>query len=164
LQLLGPFGFSDPFSDPLTDPLTDGRSRTDRTVLRWENCKKGDFMPLPKEESYTFADVLTWDEQERVELIYGQPVLVAPPIRVHQEVNGELFGQLHEYLKGEKCKVYAAPFAVRLFEDGNDRPENVDTMVEPDISVVCDPSKLDRIGCKGAPDLIMEILAPAILM
>ncbi len=120
-------------------------------------------MPMPKEKSYTFADVLAWDEQDRMELIYGQPVMMAPPIRVHQEVSGELFGQLREYLKGKKCRVYAAPFAVRLFEDGNDRPENVDTMVEPDIAVVCDPSKLDHIGCKGAPDLIMEILSPSTL-
>ena len=71
-----------------------------------------------------------------------------------------MMGQLYDYLKGKKCKVYAAPFAVRLFERDGDYPEDVDTMVEPDISVVCDTSKLDDIGCKGAPDLVMEILSP----
>ena len=64
-------------------------------------------------------------------------------------------------MKGKPCKVYAAPFAVRLFEREGDTPEDVDTMVEPDISVICDRSKLDEHGCKGAPDMIVEILAPS---
>ena len=118
-------------------------------------------MPLPQESRYTMAEALTWDEQDRIELIDGYPVMMAPPSRTHQEAVMELSAQLHAYLKGKKCKVYPAPFAVRLFEQDGDRPEDVDTMVEPDISVVCDPSKLDDIGCKGAPDLIMEILSPS---
>ena len=128
-----------------------------------KNLQKGDLMPLPKENRFTFADVLTWDEQERIELIKGQLVMMAPPARVHQKISGELYTQLHEYLRGKKCEVYAAPFAVRLFERDSDRSENVDTMVEPDISVICDPGKLDHIGCKGAPDLIIEILSPSTL-
>ena len=118
-------------------------------------------MPLPKEKRYTLADALAWDESERIELIYGSPFMMAPTVRKHQEISGELFGQLRDYLKGKKCKVYAAPFAVRLFEQDGDYQEDVDTMVEPDISVVCDASKLDDIGCKGAPDLVMEILSPS---
>ena len=117
-------------------------------------------MPLPQEKRYTLADALTWDESERIELIDGYPVMMAPPARRHQETLMELSAQLHAYLKGKKCKVYPAPFAVRLFEQVGDRPEDVDTMVEPDISVVCDPGKLDDIGCKGAPDLVIEILSP----
>lgn len=117
-------------------------------------------MPLPQEKRYTLSDALTWDESERIELIYGEPVMMAPPVRRHQEALMELSSQLHAYLKGKKCKVYPAPFAVRLFERNGDYPEDVDTMVEPDISVVCDASKLDDIGCKGAPDLVMEILSP----
>lgn len=118
-------------------------------------------MPLPQEKRYTLADALTWNEQERVELIYGEPVMMSPPARIHQKVSGELFGQFRDYLKGKKCEVYHAPFAVRLFELSGDSPEDVDTMVEPDITVICDPSKLDDIGCKGAPDLVVEILSPS---
>ena len=119
-------------------------------------------MARPAEEKrYTFADILTWDESDRIEIIDGEAVMMAPPSRTHQEISGELFGQLRDYLKGKNCKVYAAPFAVRLFEETADRPEDVDTMVEPDISVVCDHSKLDDAGCKGAPDLVMEILSPS---
>ena len=119
-------------------------------------------MALPAEkERYTLADALTWDEQDRIELIDGYPVMMAPPSSTHQEISMELSTQLHAYLKGKKCKVYAAPFAVRLFEKGEDSPEDVDTMVEPDISVVCDPEKIDKQGCKGAPDLVIEILSPS---
>ena len=118
-------------------------------------------MPLPKEERYTLADVLTWDEQERAELIDGSLVMMAPPSRIHQKISAELGRQLGNYLEGKKCEVYAAPFAVRLFEKAGDRPEDVDTLVEPDLSVICDPGKLDDMGCKGAPDLIIEILSPS---
>ena len=120
-------------------------------------------MALPAEkERYTFADMQTWDDGERTELIDGEVFLMAPaPAREHQKVSGELFAQLHACLRGKRCEVYAAPFDVRLFEKNGDSPEDVDTVVEPDISVVCDPSKLDDIGCKGAPDLVMEILSPS---
>ena len=117
-------------------------------------------MPLPQEKRYTLADALTWDESERIELIYGSPFMMAPPVRAHQAAITALVGQLYDYLKEKTCKVYPAPFAVRLFEQNGDDPEDVDTMVEPDISVVCDPSKLDDIGCKGAPDLVIEVLSP----
>lgn len=82
--------------------------------------------------------------------------MLAMPPRVHQAVVMELFRQLANFLEGKRCEVYLAPFAVRLFEKDNDIPSEVDTMVEPDISVICDPNKLDRYGCKGAPDLIVE--------
>lgn len=120
-------------------------------------------MALPAEKPrYTFADVLTWNEDERVEIIDGEAIMMAPaPARVHQEISGELFRQLANYLRGKKCKVYAAPFDVRLFEEDGDHPEDVDTVVEPDITIVCDPSKLDERGCKGAPDMVVEILSPA---
>lgn len=118
-------------------------------------------MALPQENRYTLADALSWDEQERIELIDGYPVMMAPPSRAHQEASISLSTQLHNYLTGKKCRVYHAPFAVRPFERNGDYPEDVDTLVEPDITVVCDPSKLDDIGCKGAPDLVMEILSPS---
>lgn len=117
---------------------------------------------MPAEKArYTFADILAWDEGERVEIIDGEAIMMAPaPARVHQEISGELFRQFANYLRGKKCKVYAAPFDVRLFEEDGDRPEDVDTVVEPDITIVCDPSKLDERGCKGAPDMVEEILSP----
>ena len=119
-------------------------------------------MELPAENKrYTFADVLTWDESERIEIINGEAFMMAPPSRVHQEISVAITAQLYNYLEGKRCKVYPAPFGVRLFEQDGARPEDVDTMVDPDISVVCDSDKLDDHGCKGAPDLIIEILSPS---
>lgn len=120
-------------------------------------------MALPAEKDrYTFADVLAWDDGERAELIDGEVFLMAPaPSRAHQEISGEMFRQLANYLEGKKCKVYHAPFDVRLFEKDGDVPEDVYTVVEPDITVVCAPSKLDDHGCKGAPDMVVEILSPS---
>ena len=92
-------------------------------------------MAQPAEKArYTFADVLTWNENERIEIINGEAVMMAPPSRVHQEISGEIFRQLANYLEGKRCRVYAAPFAVRLFERDVEAPEDVDTMVEPDLS------------------------------
>ena len=122
-------------------------------------------MALPAEmERYTFADVLTWPDGERAELIDGEVILMAPaPSRGHQEISGEVFRQLANYLEGKKCKVYHAPFDVRLFEKDGDTPEDVNTVVEPDITIVCDHSKLDDRGCKGAPDMVVEVLSPSTL-
>lgn len=119
-------------------------------------------MALSQEKLYTYADALTWDESERVELIYGVPRMMSPgPGKDHQMIAGELFGELRDYLKGKTCKAFFAPFDVRLFERDGDHPEYVDTVVQPDIMVVCDPNKLDHRGCRGAPDLIIEILSPS---
>lgn len=119
-------------------------------------------MPLPaKQERFTFADCLTWNGDERFEIINSEAFMLATPSRIHQEICFEVGRQLGNYLEGKQCKVYPAPFAVRLFEQDGDRPEDVDTMVEPDISVVCDRSKLDKHGCKGAPDMIVEVLSPS---
>ncbi len=121
-------------------------------------------MPLPaKQERYTFADVLAWDEDERIEIISGEAFMMATPSRIHQEISGEIFRQLANFLEGKPCKVYPAPFGVRLFEKDGDLPEDVDTVVEPDISVICDRDKLDDHGCKGAPDMVIEILSPSSL-
>lgn len=120
-------------------------------------------MALPAEKArYTFADVLAWPDDERAELIDGEVVLVAPaPSRGHQGISVELTRQFANYLEGKKCKAYHAPFDVRLFEKDGDTPEDVDTVVEPDLVVICDPSKLDDRGCKGAPDMVVEILSPS---
>lgn len=121
-------------------------------------------MTLPAEKTrYTFADCLTWDENEHehIEIIDGKASMMATPSRIHQEISFEIGQQLGNYLEGKQCKVYLAPFGVRLFERAGDRPEDVDTMVEPDISVICDRSKLDKYGCKGAPDMVIEVLSPS---
>jgi len=120
-------------------------------------------MPLSREERYTLADIMAWPEEKRVELFEGVPVMMAPPSRIHQEIVTELTRQIANYLDGKPCRVYPAPFAVRLFEKKNDTPEHVTTLVEPDLSVVCDRDKLDHMGCKGAPDFIIEVLSPSSL-
>ena len=121
-------------------------------------------MVLPaKQAQYTFADVLTWDEGENIEIISGKAFMMATPSRIHQGIVAELTRQFGNYLEGKQCRVYPAPFAVRLFEREGDSPDDVDTMVEPDLSIVCDKNKLDQRGCKGAPDMVIEILSPSSL-
>ncbi|MDR2629921.1 MAG: Uma2 family endonuclease [Spirochaetaceae bacterium] len=108
--------------------------------------------------AYTYADFLSWDEDERYEIIDGEAYLMATPSRLHQEISRELLGAIWAFLKGKPCRVYAAPFSVRL----NPLPDHSDnTVVEPDIVVVCDPAKLDNRGCNGPPDLVIEILSPS---
>lgn len=119
-------------------------------------------MSLPaKKERYTYADILSWDEGVLAEIINGEVFLMAGATPRHQEISGELFAQLHNFLEGKRCKVYHPPIDVRLFEQDGDDPEDVDTVVQPDIMIVCDRSKIDHRGCKGAPDLIIEILSPS---
>ena len=117
--------------------------------------------PLPQEQRYTFADLLAWDDNTRYELYDGQPVALASPSDVHQRILGALYLQLGNYLLGKKCEAYLSPFDVRIFEKEGDDPEDVDTVLQPDLMVVCDPNKVDRRGVHGAPDLVIEILSPA---
>ena len=116
---------------------------------------------LAEEMRYTFADYLEWEGNERLELLDGEPLMQATPHRIHQKVSAALARLIGNYLEGKQCEVYPAPFTVRLFEQDGDAPEDVQTVFEPDISVICDKSKLDRYGCKGAPDLVIEILSPS---
>jgi Uma2 family endonuclease len=110
-------------------------------------------MPLPSEErKYTYADYLKWPEGERWEILDGVPYMQATPLRIHQEISGELSRQFANYLQGKPCKVYYAPFCVRLDLEKNDI--DVKNVVEPDTTIVCDSSKLDERGCKGSPDMI----------
>jgi Uma2 family endonuclease len=116
-------------------------------------------MPLSKpEQKYSYADYLAWDENERWEILDGKPYMRAAPSRVHQEISMELATQFHTYLKGKTCRVFAAPFCVRLDVEKND--DDIKNVVEPDITIVCNYSKLDERGCKGCPDMIIEILSP----
>jgi len=115
-------------------------------------------LPQKKEEQrYTYADYCQWDDGERWELIDGVSYLMSPaPLRTHQGISRELTRQLANFLIGKPCKVYAAPFDVRLNADTYD-----DTVVQPDLLIVCDSSKLDDKGCTGAPDMVIEILSPS---
>ena len=109
------------------------------------------------EERFTYADYCSWPQEERWELIDGVAFAMATPTMRHQRISGEIFGQLYLFLRGKPCQVFFAPFSVRLNADTGD-----DTVVEPDILVVCDESKLkDGKGVIGAPDFIVEVLSPS---
>lgn len=120
-------------------------------------------MPVPKKgRIYTYADYLSWDEDVRMEIIDGVPYLQAAPTRLHQEILSELHRQIANYLVNKECRVYPSPFHVVLnlendIQDESDR-ENV---VEPDLTIVCDLAKLDERGCKGTPDMVIEIISPS---
>lgn len=112
-------------------------------------------MPLPKETEYTTDDIYALPEGQRAELIDGTIYDIAPPNRIHQKLVSEIHYKISDHIKKNNgsCEVYPAPFAVFLNQDDK-------TYVEPDISVICDPSKLDPRGCNGAPDWIIEIASP----
>jgi len=113
-------------------------------------------------QRFSYKDYYGWDDDKRWELIDGVEYDMGPaPLRIHQGISMELAVLLHIFFRDKKCKVYAAPFDVRLSEIENAADEEIFTVVQPDITVVCDPSKLDERGCKGAPDLIVEILSPS---
>lgn len=122
-------------------------------------------MALPRykqEELYTYADYLTWDDDQRWELIDGEAFCMSPgPNRLHQKWLGELFAQFHVYLDGKPCEVFIAPLDVRLPESADASDEETTTVVQPDLMVVCDRDKLDDRGIKGAPDLVVEIISPS---
>jgi len=109
------------------------------------------------EEIYTYADYVSWDDDERYELIDGVPYMMAAPSLTHQRISRELMALIHDFLKGKPCEIFAAPCDVRLFPEEDDSDT---TVVQPDIVVICDPSKLsDGKACRGAPDLVIEILS-----
>ena len=110
---------------------------------------------LAQEKSCTIDDIYSLPDGKRAELIDSQIYYMAPPSRKHQDITGELFGIIREYikLKSGSCRPYVSPFAVFLNEDDKN-------YVEPDISVICDHNKLTDKGCSGAPDWIIEIVLP----
>lgn len=121
-----------------------------------------DFQQLELTKQYTYADYLTWQFKERVELIRGWVVKMSPAPNVrHQRITGFIFNEIYNHLRGHSCQVFTAPFDVRLPLPPNKAKGNkIDTVVQPDIVVICDPGKLDEQGCIGAPDLVVEILSP----
>ena len=122
--------------------------------------------PVVKEPSasysgkYSYADYLTWQIDGMVEIIKGRLFKMASaPSRIHQKVAIKLAYLLYGYLEGKPCEVYEAPFDVRL-PTTTSKNEDIYTVVQPDICVICDKNKLDDAGCIGAPDWIVEILSP----
>jgi len=109
---------------------------------------------------YTYAEYLSWPGNERYQLIDGEAFLMAPaPAVRHQTVVMEVSSQAHVALKGTPCQVFTAPLDVRL-PKVDEMDEQIDTVVQPDILVVCDPKKVDERGVRGAPDWVVEVLSP----
>ena len=116
---------------------------------------------LPKEDRlFNYYDYKNWElkEGERWELIYGEAFAMSAPDARHQEILMALSSQFHTFMRGKPCKVYPAPYDVRLFYE---KDESDDTVVQPDISIVCGEEKRGKEGCRGAPDLVVEILSPS---
>jgi len=115
----------------------------------------------PARPRFTYGDYRGWHGDERWELIEGEAQAVSPaPSRLHQRVLTRLAAQIVSALEDGSCEAYVAPFDVRL-PRGEEPDDEIDTVLQPDISVVCDPGKLDGAGCRGAPDWVIEILSPA---
>lgn len=110
--------------------------------------------------SYTYADYLKWKFEERLELFRGRIFKLSAPNTKHQQVSRNLFVPVVTALKGKKCQAFSAPFDVRLPVKNRKKDNEINTVVQPDICVICDETKIDSRGCCGAPDLVVEILSP----
>ena len=118
-------------------------------------------LALRTEKHYTYADYLQWPDDTRYELIDGEAFRMAPtPLIEHQEIAGEVYCQLANQLDGQPCRPYIAPVDVRLPRT-DEADAAIDTVVQPDVLVVCDPGKVDRRGVRGAPDWLLEVLSPS---
>lgn len=112
-----------------------------------------------KQTKYTYEDLQNIEDGKRYELIGGELYLMSSPTTLHQEIVGEIYAQLRNYLKGKKCKVFVSPLDVCL--SGVKNPKKEYNVVQPDILVVCDKNKLtEDMGVQGAPDLVIEVLSP----
>ena len=110
---------------------------------------------------YTYADYYKWRFEERIELIKGHIFKMSPaPTSAHQVISREVSGLLWQFLKGKPCQFFSAPFDVRIPRKSREDTDII-TVVQPDICVICNPAKIDKKGCVGAPDIVMEILSPS---
>lgn len=121
-----------------------------------------DINDLDFSKQYTYADYLTWHFKERVELIKGWIHKMSPaPLDKHQRIASSLYLEIGNYFKRRGCQVRFAPYDVRLLDSKKSTEDTqIFTVVQPDICIICDPAKIDRRGCIGAPDWIIEILSP----
>ena len=120
-------------------------------------------LKLDETKRYTYADYLTWFDDKRRELIDGFIRLMSAPVRIHARISQKLNRAIDKFIekKKGKCHIYYAPFDVRFPKNGETADDKIYDVVQPDICVICDLSKLDDKGCVGAPDLIVEILSPS---
>lgn len=109
--------------------------------------------------TYSYANYLTWLFDDRVELIKGKVFKMSGPARLHQQISIHISSMLFNFLLGKPCKVYNAPFDVRFYKESK-ADKDIYTVLQPDICVICDLTKLDDKGCIGAPDIVIEILSP----
>ncbi len=120
-----------------------------------------DITQLDVNKTYSYADYLTWRFDTMVELIKGKLFIQSPaPAYRHQLIASNLHRDISNHFRNHQCQSFFAPFDVRLLKNKASDNE-ITTVVQPDICVICDPSKLDKKGCLGAPDLIIEIISPA---
>jgi len=118
---------------------------------------------LDLNSTYSYADYLTWQLEETVELIRGKIMVMAPAPNVkHQRISGKLYRFIGNYLEGKSCEAFHAPFDVSLYDRRKSKlaDREIFTVVQPDLCVICDPAKLTTQGCSGAPDWVVEILSP----
>lgn len=114
---------------------------------------------LDLSKTYSYADYLQWKFEERIELIKGRIFKMSPaPSSAHQEISGNIYFAFKLYLLKKPCKVFSAPFDVRLTRKSK-MNKDVINVVQPDICVICDRAKIDKRGCIGAPDIIVEIIS-----
>ena len=121
-----------------------------------------DFSQLDLNATYSYADYLTWQFDDAVEIIKGKIMAMSPaPSAEHQGISWRFSGCLFNFLKDKPCRAFTAPFDVRLFDRHKSLIANreIFSVVQPDISVICDKTKIDSQGCLGAPDWVIEILS-----
>ncbi|WP_026629316.1 Uma2 family endonuclease [Dyadobacter alkalitolerans] len=122
-----------------------------------------DISQLDPNGTFTYADYIRWRIEERIELIKGKIFKMSPaPNLTHQRISTQLQGAIFNFLADQSCDLFSAPFDVRLYNSSKSTVANNDiyTVVQPDLCIVCDKNKLDERGCLGAPDLVIEILSP----
>jgi Uma2 family endonuclease len=134
------------------------KSEFEHPISEIKNMQLSD---LDFSKTYSYADYLQWTFEDRLELIKGKIFKMTPaPASVHQRISWIVSGELYSYLKNKNCQAYSAPFDVRLPRKGENDDKKIFTVVQPDVCVICDASKVDARGCTSAPDIVIEILSP----